>query len=196
MGGFLGIGGSSAKTDRGNQLAATQGLWNVFNYGLPTGESGQATGQADLGQASSAFSKLLTAGRTDTAASSAPAVNAAINQGDAAKRQEATSGTGRTGGTAEFNREAGAKTSGTIDQIIGNNIQSGREAGAKGLQGIGGTELANAMGLLGLGSGADTSILSNATASRPVSNAFNTEAAQGYGSAIAQILTALNFQGD
>ena len=176
----MGIGGSSAKTDRGNQLAATQGQWNIFNYGLPQGQAGQATGQADLSAAKGTlqapenyFRSLLTAGRTETAATSAPAVNTALAQSDAARRTEATMGTGRGGGTAAANREASTTTGAGIDQIINQNMVGGRAAGASGLQqiagekaSIGGVELSNALSLLGLGKGAIDSILSNATQSK------------------------------
>lgn len=198
MGGFLGIGGSSAKTDRGNQLAATQGAWNIFNYGLPAGQAAESSGTSKLNQAFSGlgvpaatFDKLLTAGRTDTAQSSAPAVNAVVNQQDAATRQEATQGTGRTGGTAEFNRGAAAKTAGTADTILNQAQQANKTAGAEGLTkiagvegGLAGTQLNDALSLLGLGSNADANILSNATQSRQVS----LQQQQASGQALAQAL--------
>ena len=109
----------------------------VFNFGLPAGQVGQTTGQGDLNAAKGTlqapenyFRSLLTAGRTETAASSAPAVNTALAQSDAARRTEATMGTGRGGGTAAANREASTTTGAGIDQIINQNMVGGRAAGA------------------------------------------------------------------
>ena len=133
MGGFLGIGGSSANTDRGNQLAATQGEWNIFNYGLPTGQAQQSTGTGVLntatqsaGQAQDYYSKLLTAGRTDTATRSAPAINAQLAGADAQRTQNSQFGTGRSGGTASANANAGAATTAAVDNTINTNLVSGQ----------------------------------------------------------------------
>lgn len=172
MGGFLGIGQS------GGEKSATSNLSNIFNYALPTAENNQNAGQntlnsalSTLGPAQSYYQNLLTAGRTQTAQSSAPAINSALSSADAQRRQEATSGTGRTGGTAELNREAGAGTSSTIDNIINQTLQTGRQAGAQGLQGvagaqagIGGTSLSNAIANLGIASGGEQSLYSGAIA--------------------------------
>jgi hypothetical protein len=186
MGGFLGIGGSSAKTDRGNQLAATQGEWNLFSYGLPTGQQQQKTGQGNLGQASDYFSKQRTAGRTDTAASAAPAINAQLAQSDAQKRQQSTTGTGRTGGTAELNREQGATDQSNIDNIINSTLQTNKKEGAAGLVQTGGLDLSNAIANLGISSSSIGDILGNATSSRGQSF----DIAQQEGSAIGGLILA------
>ena len=180
MGGFLGVGGSSAKTDRATQLSAQGGLQNIFNYGLPTGQAQQATGQTDLtsakgtlGQAKDYFSSLMRPGRTVAAQQSAPAVQAAQAQGDAARTAAGSQGTGRTGGTAAINREAGTTTAKGIDDIISQTLQTNRKEGAAGLTTVAGeqaqiaqTELSNSLQLLGLSSDAVKSIMTNATASR------------------------------
>jgi hypothetical protein len=44
------LGGSSAKTDRGNFLDAQQDMKNVFNWALPFGQSQARTGQATTAQ--------------------------------------------------------------------------------------------------------------------------------------------------
>lgn len=186
MGGILGIGGSSEKTDRGNQLAATQGDWSIFNYGLPTAQQQNKSGTSALGTAQDYFSKLLTAGRTDTAQSAAPAINAEIAGSDAGRRKEASSGTGRTGGTAELNREQGAQTQSNIDSIINSTLQTGKAEGAKGLESIGSTDLSSAVANLGISSTAVNDILSNATGSRSTSNQIGQDA----GSAIGQLILA------
>lgn len=203
MSGITGLfGGSSAKTDRGNQLAATQGDWNIFNYGLPAGQQGQATGQADLGAAkatlgpvSKYWTDLLTAGRTRTAQNSAPAVNQVLANETATRNAEGTFGTSRTGGSVAANREASTTAGSKIDDIINSTLNTGKAQGAQGLTsvagaetGIAGTELNNALSLLGLSSDAVNSILGNATQSRVTSNQINRQAQEDWGSAIGQIL--------
>ncbi len=194
MGGFLGIGGSSAQTDRGNQLAATQGDWSIFNYGLPTGQAAQTSGTGTLDKSLSTldtakgtlnapanyFQSLLGGGRTQAAQMSAPAVNATLAGSDAQKQQQNNFGTGRTGGMTAASANRDTATGSSIDNIINTTLQTGRDKGAAGLTqvagaqanigtaegGIGGEQLANALSLLGLSSGAVNSILSNATGSK------------------------------
>jgi hypothetical protein len=199
MSGFLGIGGNSAKTDRSNQLQATTDLTNVFGYGLGTGQNQESTGASTLSNAGDAFKSFLSStapGRTQTIASAAPAINAATAGADALKRQESTSGTGRTGGTAELNKEQGATTDATVDNIISNQLGLGQKltqekqiAGAQGLAGVGAAEESNAANLLGLGTNAETSILDNSTKSRELSQKINTQTAQGWGAGLGQLLS-------
>ena len=202
MGGYLGIGGSSAKTDRGTQLGAQGGLWNVFNYGLPTGQAQQAAGTSTLGtagstlgQAQSYFSSLLKPGRTTAASLSAPATNAALAQNDASRGAAAELGTGRTGGTAAINRESGASTQKSIDDIINSTLQQGRQQGGAGLAQIGGeqtqlgeAQLSNALQLLGLSSNAVNAIMSNATDSRKTSYDINKDTQNQWFNAIGSLL--------
>ena len=188
MGGMFGIGGNSAKTDRGNQLAATQGLWSVFNYGLPAGQKEETQAQATLGGAQDYFNKLLRAGRTDTALRSAPAINARVAADDAARRREASAGTGRTGATVADNREASSRTAGDVSNIINANLVGGQQQGAEGLERVAGARFADARNLLGLGAGADEAILNNATESRKVSQKIHDEAVASYGAALGDVL--------
>lgn len=195
MGGFLGIGHSSEKTDRATQLSAQQGDWGVFNQGMAIGQAGQAAGtqtlnqaKRDLGPAESYYKNLLTAGRTQTAQRAAPALQAVQDQTDAARRQEAATGTGRAGGTAAANREAGTTEQSQIDQIINTTLQSGRAEGAKGLTqtagaetAIGTEQLGNAMRALGLSEDAVTNIMNNATDSRYLSNQINLQTQEQWG---------------
>lgn len=204
MSGFLGIGGSSAKTDRGNQLAATQGEWNIFSQGLEGSKAGEKTGQGDLdtakstlGKATDYWSKLLTAGRADTAERSAPAINATLEGATATRNAEGTFGTDRTGGTVAANREAGSKTQSKIDDIINTTLNTGKEQGAQGLKGaaglqaqIGSTELSHALSMLGLSSESVNAILSNSTQSRPISNQMNLQTQEQWGQLIGGLLLA------
>lgn len=163
MGGFLGIGGSSYKTDRGAQLGARNGEWNIYNWGMPQGQRQQAQGQTNIAAPEQYFKKLLTGGRSDYTQLAAPAVNAATDAADATKRQEAAHGTARTGGTAAANREATTNEQKQIDDIINQAMVTGRQAGAQGLESIGDAQLTNAANLMGLSQQALRDITAEAT---------------------------------
>jgi hypothetical protein len=181
MGGFSGFGQS------GTEKSATSNLNNLFNTGLGIGTSSETTGNNTLstalntlGGAGDAFKGLLNAtvpGRTQTIQNAAPAINSTLASADAKRRQEAASGTGRTGGTAEANRNAGAATDSNIDNVISQQLgveqqqQTQKQiAGAQGIANvgsaegsIGGTELQNAMAALGIGGAGQDAILSSST---------------------------------
>lgn len=192
MGGFLGIGGSSQKTDRGAQLGARQGAWNVFNWALPEAQQLEGTAKTDLGTAKTDvgtardyWKSLLTRGRTETAAAAAPATTAALEQSDAARLEASTMGTQRTGGAAAGQREAGATTQKNIDDIINQTLQSGRTQGAQGVQAAGAiegqlatNEMSQALSALGLSADVVNSIMTNATQSRGISNQINQQTQQ------------------
>lgn len=197
--------GSSAKTDRGNQLAATQGEWNLFNYGLPAGQAGEKIGTEDLGVAKSRlnevgdyFKSLMRPGRTDATLRAAPATNSVQTGSDAVKQAEGTFGTDRTGGTVAANREESSATRSKIDDIITSTLLSDRAQGAEGTMrvasgeaGIAGQELSNALSLLGLSKSSIDSILNNATQSRELSYKINQDQAQGYGQALGALAKKL-----
>lgn len=177
MGGFLGIGGTSAKTDRDTQSTAQNSLWgNVFNWAMPVAKSEQQSGDTHKGEAADYFTNLLRAGRTDTTIAAAPALNSNLDALDAFKRGEAATGTGRTGGTAELNRMAGETVAGKNADIVNKTMVDNRKTAAVGLADIGSTELRDALGALGLSSDAMKTILMNATQSRELSAALNSQA--------------------
>lgn len=147
MTGFLGLPSGAQKRDTNN-------LNNVFNFGMDTAKRDTSSGDSNLGTAGAYFTRLLTGGRAATATNSAPAVNAVQDKADAVRKQEATSGTSRSGGTAEANREAGAGTNKTIDDIINENLMGGRSEAAKGLTAVGGTQSKNALEALKTGADA------------------------------------------
>lgn len=205
MGGFMGFGHSSQKTDRGNQLAATQGEWNLFNYGMPEGQKGQVEGKATLddslqtlGKSQDYWSKMLAPGRAAATQNAAPATNAVLDQADAARRQESEMGTSRSGGTAAINRESGATADKSIDDIINTSMMGGRESAARGLAssagleaGIGSTELSNSLSMLGLSKNAIDAILSSSIQSRPISAAINKQAQDQWKQTIQAVVTGL-----
>ena len=137
----------------------------------------------------------MSAGRTDTAAEAAPAVQGALAQSDAAKREAAKMGTSRSGGTAAANAEAGSKTGATIDSIINENLMGGKKTGAEGLTGVakdkavmGNMTLANAMQALGLGAGASEDTLAASIGSRKLSDQIGQEAGAAYGQLAGMLL--------
>ena len=166
MGGVLGFGQS------GGEKQSTANLNNIFNYALPAARTSESAGRTDLGTASDYFTRLLHAGRTETALNAAPATNAVLDQADAARRKEAVTGTGRTGGTAELNRESGAKTTQTIDDIINGNMMGGRQQAATGLSDVGFKETANAGQLLGIGTQGQGTLYSGAINKEQNPNSF------------------------
>ena len=202
MGGFLGIGGSSAKTDRNSQLASQGNLNSVFNWALPQGQAATQQGMSTLtgaaqtlGPAQNYYQNLLTAGRTQTAANAAPAINATLAQADAARTQAGAFGTGRTGGATSAQAEAGSQTRASIDNTINQSMVQGRAAGAAGLQGVAGAQagigqdmLSTASSLLGLGTQAEESVMGNATGSRNTSNDINQQTQSQWGEVIAGLL--------
>jgi hypothetical protein len=157
MSGFF--GGQS-----GLEKQTTSNLGNVFNWSLPQAQAGQAAGKETLGQAKDYWTRLLQPGRAQATALAAPVTNTALDQADAARAQAGAMGTGRTGGTAALQREAGASTTKSIDDLITQSMTGGRAAGAAGLQSAAGMELSNANQLAGLGLGAESEILTDAQA--------------------------------
>ena len=190
MGGFAGIGGSSTKTDRAAQLQSTGNLNNIFNWAMPAGQAGQAAGSNALGGAQDYFSKLLTAGRTDTAAMAAPAIQSAQASGTATRTSEGNLGTGRSGGTVAANREASSTSGKQIDDLIAKTLQSNKQQGAMGLASTGATQLSNAGNLLGLGENAESSIMGNATQSRLTQEQIDAQSSTGFGKLLGMLAFA------
>lgn len=156
MSGYLGIGKSGEENDSVNAFK------NVFNYGLDTSKGQQAKGSSNLSSAANYFTSLLSPGRTAATAAASPATNAIQDQADNVRRQEAVTGTSRTGGTAEANRAATAATTKNIDDVISENLYAGRKQGGQGLQSVGTSQLVNAGDLLGLGLKAEEPVLKSA----------------------------------
>jgi hypothetical protein len=161
MGGFLGIGGSSAKTDRSTTLAGYGDLSNVFNYSLPAGQSAIAGGQAttasgvkgidsasaDLQGPLKYFQDLMSGDRTKMTQAVAPETNAVRAGADAQKRQQSAMGTARGGGTAVANNARDTDTMAKVDNLL----FGARPAAAKETASIAGEEGQLATAKAGLG---------------------------------------------
>lgn len=183
------IGGNSAKTDRNQQLADQSGLINLSNYAQGQGEPQQTSGQGLVGQAGDYFSRLLRSGRTETMQNAAPAINNTLSAADAERRREALTGTGRTGGTVEADRNAGSATDSNIANIVNNTTQQEKATGAQGSLAAGSTQLQNSLAMLGLSEDAIKAVMKNSTDSRATSQDIHNGAYQGVASDIGHILT-------
>jgi hypothetical protein len=145
VGGFLGLGGSSYKTDRSMELAGFKDLSNIFNYGMQQGGQAIGAGQQNLGAAGNYYQQLLSGNRSAVSAAVAPETNAIRSATDASKRQIATSGSARGGGVNSTNQQVNDKSTAAVD----NAIFAARPAAAQGATQVGGTELNAGTNLIG-----------------------------------------------
>lgn len=190
MGGIASLfGGSSAKRDRADVLTARSALHqNVFGYALPEGQALQQEGRGLTKQAGDYFSSLLRANRADTAQMAAPAINQVQDAADAAKRREALTGTGRTGGTAELNRMQDADAAAKTADIVNDTMVRNRAMGGEGVLEAGNQNLRQALALMGLSQEAITEVLRNATESRRDSSAIRRQTFSDVASDIGNIV--------
>jgi hypothetical protein len=149
---FQHLGGSSADTDRGQQLKAYGDMGNLFNWQLPfaqgqgkTGTATTATGVQDLGQAGGYFRKLASGDRPTALSAIAPQTNAAIAQSDAEKAQLANMGTARGGGAIGVNQARDTDLMAKID----NMLFGAQGAGAAGEAKVGEAESGVGLGQTG-----------------------------------------------
>lgn len=179
-GGFLGIGGSSAKTDRKYTLQGYGELGNVFNYALPTAETGVAAGQAGLGQAQDYYSKILSGNRPAALQAIAPEVSGVLGKEAATRRGIAASGTARGGGLASTEQQAHDQAMGEIN----NSLFGARAKAAQGETQVGQAQMEDALNALGLGEYAASDLANISAQSRKTSQAINTQTQQQVGGAI------------
>lgn len=213
VGGFLGLGNSSAKTDRGNQLAGINASWNVFNRGLPmadelskAGTATTATGLNTLDQAKQYWQSLVSGTRPainkpQAMATAAPAINSLTEQADAAKKQQAELGTSRGGGVAEGNQQVGTQVAAKSADILGatglkqqEDTMAATAAGAKGLESVGtaqtnvgSRQLINALQSLGLSQDTANEIINSSIQSRPISMKANADVRQQWSNLLAAL---------
>jgi len=198
VGGFLGIGGSSTKTDRGNTLTGFSNLKNLFTWGLPfaqkTAAAGTGTtqgGLGDLGKAVGYFKDIVSGNRAAVNQAVAPETAAVLEQDDAAKRQLANSGTARGGGVAATNQQQHANTMAKVDQLL----MGVRPHAAQEVADIGGKEaavgqqqIANANQTAGVSEYAAQDLAKNSIASRELSAKLNMDAQRNVVGAIEGFL--------
>lgn len=197
MGGFLGFGNSSGKTDRANQLSGINASWNVYNRGLPasdtqikSGTTAENSGFQGLEAVKKYWGTLMGGNRPAVMQAAAPAVNAVNEQADAQRRQEAEMGTSRGGGTNAANQEAEAARTGAVSDII-SKVQpaaaTGLETVAKDEGALGGQQMREALSSLGLSKEVADEIVNSSIASRPISLKANAEVRQQWSDFIAAL---------
>lgn len=209
MGGFLGIGNSSAKTDRGNQLAGINAEWNVYNRGLPIaderlteGKSTTDSGLDAMGKAKQFWQAVMSGmtpkvPKTEVMASAAPTIDAINEQSDATRVEQANMGTSRGGGVADANQQAQTVRMTETNKAIRDattNLENRALVGAQGVGEIGGQEadigmrqISQALVSLGLSKEVADEIVNSSIASRPVSMKANAEVRQQWSNALAAL---------
>jgi hypothetical protein len=118
MGGFMGIGNASWKSDRNLELSGMNSLKNVFNFGMGAAQKGISAGSQALGNVAGYANKILSGNRAAAAAATAPEMARVRSESDAAKRQLAASGTARGGGVAATNQQVEQRKQAAQDQAI------------------------------------------------------------------------------
>lgn len=199
MGGFLGVGNSSAKTDRGNQLAGVNANWDVFNRGLPLSDAQSTAGTATtnqglqgIGDSMAYWKKILSGNQTAVGAAAAPVVNQANQQDDAARRQQAQLGTARGGGVNAANQQAETGRMTTANNAVINAqpaAATSLEKAGTDVASVGSQQLTKALQALGLSEGAASELVDSSIKSRPASEQANSEVRQQW----SNMMTALGF---
>lgn len=197
MGGFLGIGHSSAKTDRGNQLAGISADWNVYNRGLPLADTQQkkATGTESSGLESldtaKNYWKAITQGnRTAVQSAAAPQANAIQQRADASKREQSQMGTSRGGGVNAANQQIQQEQE---KQLAINEAavqpKAAEQLGQIGqaTAGVGHQQMAEALQALGLSADVAKEIIQSSIQSRPISMAANQAVTSQWSNALAAL---------
>lgn len=209
MGGFLGIGNSSAKTDRGNQLAGVNASWNVYNRGLPMGEDLAEAGTKTTTDGLSTLDKVKSfwqsmksgfkppAPKTEVMQSAGPAIDIVNQQADAAQNEAAQMGTSRTGGTAEANQMAKTEQMGEVNEAVRDattGIENRAVAAVTGLQNageaetrVGAQQMSQALQALGLSAEVAQEIIDSSIQSRPISMKANEAVRQQWSQALAAL---------
>lgn len=164
-------------------LAGFGGLRDVFNFATPAGKEEFAAGNAttaqgleDLGTSGAYWKKLISGDRATMQQAVAPETNAVLGQADAAKREQASMGTARGGGTAGANQQVQDESMAKIDNLLfGARPQAAHEEAAIGGKeaDIGQSELSAALRALGIGEGAASDLTGHAITSRRDSFAIN-----------------------
>lgn len=147
------MGGPSSK-EVGAQQQSWQNLNSLFSTASNASKDFGSAGKGTLDQVTSYFKNLLGGNRQSSAEAVAPAANAARAGADAAKKQEADMGTGRTGGTVAANQQGEDKVRSEIDTLIGGV----KPAAANALGSLGEADIGAMMSALGLGTNAAATV--------------------------------------
>lgn len=196
MGGFLGLGNSSAKTDRGNQLAGVNAEWNIYNRGLPLGDKQVDAGTTTEGigvsglDAVKQYWKDMMGGGPAAMKAASPALSAINTQADAKRVETAEMGTSRGGGTNADAQQAETERMAQANDVI-SKVQpmaaQGLESVSTAQVGAGGQQLKEAMAALGLSKETADEIVESSIKSRPISMKANAEVRQQWSDFLAAI---------
>lgn len=189
MGGFFGIGNSSAKTDRGRALGGWNAMWDVWGKSMDALQpatraeqlvGGQPTttgaGVSNLDMSSDFWKSVLTGDKGAQTAAAAPAINAVNAQTQQQKQEQAQMGTSRGGGTAGYNTQTEQERQADVTNAM---LGLGPKA-AEQLQEVGGAqaqvgqrELALALQQLGLSQEVARDIVTTSMESRGQSHSMS-----------------------
>lgn len=124
--GFLGVGGSSSGTDRKAQLGGYGDLSNIYNTGI--------TGGTDATSKAAGYnSKILSGDRSSIMSALSPEIGAITGLANQNKKQQASMGTARGGGTDALNQQQQQNTQAEVS----NTINTARPEAAKSEAGLG-----------------------------------------------------------
>lgn len=150
--GFFGLFGGAPKSEKEQQSKTFSDLGNLFGTVSKSGEDLTKKGNAAQGRAANFFGRTLSGDRTAIA----PAVNTAVEAGDAAKREEAQMGTSRGGGTNAGNQERETHTRSLMASLLG----QAQEGAADKLAAIGGEDINAGIGAEGTAGAIGTNLSS------------------------------------
>ncbi len=146
---MFGIGGSSANTDRKNQLGSWGDLSSLTSQTSKIGGQNVAAGESNISTGANFFQSLLSNKPGAVAQAVAPQVSAVTNQAQQQRQQQAEFGN-RSGGTNAGQQATTSQTSGEISNLINSLIPGA----ASSLASIGGTQ--EQLGLTAFGQAGQT----------------------------------------
>lgn len=197
MGGFLGVGNSSAKTDRGNQLAGISADWNVYNRGLPAYDKGSAAGTQNensgagaLDTAKQYWQGITSGNRTAVAGAAAPVADATAQAGAAQRREIASTGTARGGGINSRMQDSKTREESQVNSAVAaQQPKAAEELGQVGQAqaNVGHQQMAEALQALGLSADVAKEIIDSSIQSRPISMAANKSVVQQWSGALSAL---------
>lgn len=147
------MGGGPSSQEKQQQQQSFNQLGQISQQALNTAQPFGQAGQQTLDTLTNYYKSLFGGDRSAVMSAIQPATSSATAAADAQKKQQATMGTARTGGTAAENQTIDDQVRAQIDNLI---ASVGPQA-ASSLEGIGNTQIQAMMSALGLGSGAASS---------------------------------------
>ncbi len=193
----LGIGGSSAKTDRTTQLTAggeandiIKSLKSIGTDFIGKGKTDITRGQQDTEKASKYYSDILSGDPTKVMAAVAPESKAIADQTDQQKQAIARTGN-RTGGTNALSQDLNTKATAAVGDIV-NKARAGAAGGVErtGAQftGTGVAETGEGIGATATAGSDALGLYSAAAQSRQISQQIHDAAVQQWADLISSLV--------